>query len=367
MKKLILWVAIISLCILLPLIAGAETVQSGTWGTLTWTLDHAGRLNIAGTEEPVEMDNFDIDSTEAWLNYKADIKSVVIGGGITSIGDSAFRECKKLTKVTIPDSVTRIGDMAFEGCGKLKDLVIPDTVTAIGNFAFNDCKGLTTVTIPASVLAFGEHAFPTKSKISCVKGSAADTWATDWEYAVAYLADITLQPTPVSVLVGEEVTFTVNADGADLAWQWYYQKPGEYTWTAVSKNGDASFYTFATAERHDGYTYRCAVINENGAVNSAPALLSVVTKPVVTLQPESVTVAVGETATFTLAVDRDDVHYHWYYKKPGEDKWTAVTKGGDQATYSLTAAERHNGYIYRCRITNPAGYCYSNTVTLTVK
>ncbi|WP_155738355.1 leucine-rich repeat protein, partial [Clostridium saccharobutylicum] len=35
---------------------------------------------------------------------------------VTSIGDSAFRECNKLTSITIPDSVTSIGDYAFSDC-----------------------------------------------------------------------------------------------------------------------------------------------------------------------------------------------------------------------------------------------------------
>ena len=39
-------------------------------------------------------------------------------GSVTSIGDSAFYECKNLTSITIPDGVTSIGSGAFEFCYK---------------------------------------------------------------------------------------------------------------------------------------------------------------------------------------------------------------------------------------------------------
>ena len=96
---------------------------------------------------------------------------------VTSIGNSAFSYCKKLTSITIPNSVTSIGDYAFSGCTGLTSPVynvhvfaympisysgaytIPDGIESIAGRAFYQCTGLTSVTIPNSVTSIGDYAF----------------------------------------------------------------------------------------------------------------------------------------------------------------------------------------------------------------
>ena len=68
---------------------------------------------------------------------------------VTSIGDSAFfRDCNRMTSITIPNSVTSIGDNAFSDCYGLTSITIPPSVTNIGEAAFESC-GLTNITIPS--------------------------------------------------------------------------------------------------------------------------------------------------------------------------------------------------------------------------
>ena len=78
---------------------------------------------------------------------------------VTSIGDSAFKDCTTLTSVTIPDSVTSIGKYAFHSCISLEIVTIGGSVTSIGKYAFYGCSSLTSISIPDSVTSIGDWAF----------------------------------------------------------------------------------------------------------------------------------------------------------------------------------------------------------------
>ena len=95
---------------------------------------------------------------------------------VTSIGSSAFRDCTRLTSVTIPNSVTSIGYDAFFYCSGLTTVTIPNSVTSIGWQAFYDCSGLTSVTIGNSVTSIGERAFYDCSGLTSVNITDIAAW-----------------------------------------------------------------------------------------------------------------------------------------------------------------------------------------------
>ena len=157
-----------------------------------------------------------------WNLHFDEIKEVVIGEGVTSIGAYAFYNCKNLESVTIPKSVTGINryafsgcssmttvnfnaencsinsnafnncaiitlniganvnvlpdintletatfadgaiiipNGAFSGCNNLKSVTLPNTVTNIGREAFYNCSSLESITIPDNTTNIGEYAF----------------------------------------------------------------------------------------------------------------------------------------------------------------------------------------------------------------
>ena len=133
-------------------------IASGTCGEdLTWVLENDGTLTISGTGEMEEYDYY--SSNSPWKDQKESIKRVVIGNGVTGIGDHAFSGCTSLTSVTLPNSVTSIKWGAFSGCTSLTSVTIPDSVTKIGWCAFSGCTGLTSVTISNSVTSIEESTF----------------------------------------------------------------------------------------------------------------------------------------------------------------------------------------------------------------
>ena len=144
---------------------------------------------------PSEIDGYKVTSLGDYAFYgDSIIKSVAISDGVTSIGGSAFDDCKFLTDITvslrnavysdlngvlfnkdkseivrypqgkknesyvIPNSVISIGNNAFK-YAELINLIIPNSVNNIGKNAFYHCTKFINITVPDSVLDIGESAF----------------------------------------------------------------------------------------------------------------------------------------------------------------------------------------------------------------
>ncbi len=125
-----------------------NTKASGTTGELTWTLSTDGTLTISGkgampdytVTYPDDYCRLCVVTVHNPWNYA--IISVVIKGGVTSIGNNAFSRHRELESVSIPNSVTSIGNNAFYLCGRLKSVTIPYSVISIEDAAFYGCSGL---------------------------------------------------------------------------------------------------------------------------------------------------------------------------------------------------------------------------------
>ena len=87
------------------------------------------------------------------------LTSLTLPAGITSIGYAAFNGCRGLTSLTLPAGITSIGRSTFEGCRGLTSLTLPAGITSIGEYAFRGCSGLTSLTLPAGITSIGGGAF----------------------------------------------------------------------------------------------------------------------------------------------------------------------------------------------------------------
>ena len=139
-----------------PLMVNATTANGKCGVNVTWTLNDEGTLTISGTGEMQDYNDYYL---VPWRNYRFDIKNVVVGDGVTSIGDVAFFECSSLTSVTIPDSVTSIGDSAFQYCSSLESINISDSLSKIPDSCFSGCSKLTNITLPNRLTSIGDSAF----------------------------------------------------------------------------------------------------------------------------------------------------------------------------------------------------------------
>lgn len=89
-----------------------------------------------------------------WKTICGKVKSIVIGEGITTIGNFAFASCSNLTEVALPSTLISIGDGAFLSCYSLRGIVLPDALESIGDFAFYSAN-LPEIHIPREVREIG--------------------------------------------------------------------------------------------------------------------------------------------------------------------------------------------------------------------
>ena len=85
---------------------------------------------------------------------------------ITSIGNSAFRACANLTKVSF-SKATNTGEYAFYDCPKLTDVNFP-VATTVSSQCFRGCTGLTEATFPEATFV-GAYAFYQDPKLTTVR------------------------------------------------------------------------------------------------------------------------------------------------------------------------------------------------------
>lgn len=140
-----------------------ESDRSGALGSnLTWVLSTDGVLTISGKGA---MKNYSwkfstaSDATPPWSKLEDEIRAIVIGSGVTTIGSYIFSGCQNLESVTMSDTVTRVGEGAFTSCSALRSVRLSQNCRRIGGGAFYNCSALESLSLPESLEAIEIWAF----------------------------------------------------------------------------------------------------------------------------------------------------------------------------------------------------------------
>ena len=149
-------------------------------------------LTITGTGAMPDFD-FPNGNLAPWWNYEAlgmnaiseidfdikgNLKRVIIGDGVTNVGDYALFCLPAATQITLPESVTSIGRYGIALCSKLNGISLPKAVTEIGDFGLAG-NGLTAVTLPNGLQSLGRGAFDACASLSGMTLPAAITAVPD--------------------------------------------------------------------------------------------------------------------------------------------------------------------------------------------
>lgn len=164
------------------------------------------------------------------------------------------------------------------------------------------------------------------------------------------------QPMSILAPVGEDAYFEVIATGtAPLTYQWF--RNGSPIQGATDPG-----YFIESVTMNDVGLYTVQVSNEFGSVVSDVAQLSVYepAAPTIVLQPEALTIDLGESATFSVrATGTEPIFYQWF--KDG-----APIRGANDPTYTIENATPNHAGFYTVEVTNQFGRATSEPALLSV-
>ena len=122
------------------------------------------QITIVSNATSIEIGD-QVTTINPYMFYDANkLSSLVIGNGVKTIGEQAFRDSGDDTNVvgelsvTMGENVESIGANAFYTCSTLRSITLPSTLKSIGNAAFQETL-ISTITIPSSVESLGQSAF----------------------------------------------------------------------------------------------------------------------------------------------------------------------------------------------------------------
>ena len=152
-------------------LTAGEILATGQCGENIYYILYAnGKLLLRGTGATYA---YEIGTSPFFEN--TDIKQLVVGQGITEIGNSIFERCSNLSTASFPNTLKRIGKRAFFqfSDGGLTALQIPSSVDTIDEKAFTN-QSMTTVTLPKTLTTLGTYLFQDSPLLQTVRVECAE-------------------------------------------------------------------------------------------------------------------------------------------------------------------------------------------------
>lgn len=164
---------------------------------------------------------------------------------------------------------------------------------------------------------------------------------------------IASQPQSAVATAGNSASFAVGATGSlPLRYQW--RRNG-----APLANATNSSLTLLSVQAGDAGDYTAVITNVWGAITSSVASLTVNLPPTILVQPQSQTVTVGASVTFSVSA-ANALTYQWR-------KNNTEVAGATNALYALSNTSTNDAGVYIVRVSNPYGSLDSAAASLQVQ
>ncbi len=188
---------------------------------------------------------------------------------------------------------------------------------------------------------------------------------------------IATQPVSATNLFNTTAQFSVVASGnTPFGYQWQANGGSGYTNLAdvvgVISGSQSNVLTFPNVSTNRALTYQVIVTNSFGSITSSPVTLAVLTLPLITNQPVSITRIAGQGASFSVgATGVGTLGYQWQATNSNGGGFTNVINGGNVSGANSTNLDIANvntnwALTYQVIVTNANGSVTSSPASLAV-
>jgi gliding motility-associated-like protein len=184
------------------------------------------------------------------------------------------------------------------------------------------------------------------------------------------------QPINQSVCLGTNTSFTINASGPGLTYQWQMSNDGGNNYTALVNGGvfsqvntNSLLLSGVTAAINNAL-FQCVVTGDCGSpVQSISAVLTVQSPPAFTQQPINVQACVGNSEQF-ISASTGSESWQWEYSNDGGATFQNVPSaapynGSSSSTLTINpVTDNMQGWVFRVRATGCGQELTSNNASL---
>lgn len=194
-----------------------------------------------------------------------------------------------------------------------------------------------------------------------IKGCESDLISNTATLTVTPTPVISESPTAQISCAGEATTFTVQAIGDNIRYQWFMNDGNGYE-AMTSYQSDPEYVISNTPASYNGNVFKCVISAPSPChllltTESAEVTLTV-NEVDFSVQPQSTTTCWGDEASFTVTTTGSDIKYQWLQN--GQELEESDVYTGTQSNMLLInpATTDQNGAYYQCTIT---GLCELKT------
>lgn len=117
-------------------LTGESGGTAGEKASISYSFDEAtGTLTLTGKGR---MPDYNGQNMAPWSSYSNTAKKIVVGEGITYLGEVAFWEFDSAQTAVLPSTLKEIGTAAFGNCSSLTEVNLPEGLEKINDYAFQN-------------------------------------------------------------------------------------------------------------------------------------------------------------------------------------------------------------------------------------